>query len=90
MTTQPDQGFPGVLIYGNITADGTGDVTIHVVISGTSGQQPQDQPIDDSGQTTYALSQTRYLQPWCGQSSVRVTVYSGSVSQSATVPVTGC
>ena len=90
LAPEPGQGYPEVLVEGTITTSGTGDVTIHVVISGTSGQQPQDQPIDDSGQTTYALSQTRYLQPWCGQSSVRVTVYSGSVSQSATVPVTGC
>ena len=89
MTTEPDQSYPEVLIYGTITASGTGDITVNVTVSGSSGQ-PQVTPIDDSGQTSYALSRTIYLNQWCGQSSVRLTVSSGSVSQSATVPVSGC
>jgi hypothetical protein len=89
MTTEPDQSYPEVLIYGTITTSGTGDVTVYVSVSGSSGA-PQVTSSDDSGQTSYALSQTIYLSQWCGQGSVRLTVSSGSVSQSATVPVSGC
>jgi hypothetical protein len=91
MTTQLlGESPPEVLVYGNITANGTGDIIVHVVISGPSGQQPEDEPIDDSGQTTYAYTENRPLSTWCGMGSVRITVSSGSVSHSATVPVSSC
>ena len=89
MTTSPAQDYPEVLIYGTITTSGTGDVTVNITVSGSSGQ-PQVTPLDESGQTSYALSQTLYLKPWCGQNSVQVTVSSGNVSKSATVPLSGC
>lgn len=86
---EPQQGYPEVIISGTITASGPGDITVDITITGASGQ-PQVTPIDDSGQTSYNLTQTIYLNQWCGQSSVRLTVSSGAVSQSATVPVSGC
>jgi hypothetical protein len=99
MSTTPSSDYPEVQIYGTITASGTGDVTVTVTIAGTSGTPgasggasaaPQTSTEDESGQTSYALSQTLYLQRWCGQKSVTVTVSSGSVSSSAMVPVSGC
>lgn len=89
MTATAADGYPEVQIYGTITASGTGDVTYTVTVAGASGT-PQATTDDESGQTSYALSQTLYLQPWCGQKSVTVTVSSGSVSRSASVPVSGC
>jgi hypothetical protein len=89
MTATPADGYPEVQIYGTITASGTGDLAYTVAVAGTSGA-PQVSTEDESGQTSYALSQTIYLQPWCGQKSVTVTVSSGGVSSSASVPVTGC
>lgn len=89
MTATPADGYPEVQIYGTVTASGTGDVTYTVAVAGRSGA-PQVTTEDESGQTSYALSQTIYLQPWCGQRSVTVTVSSGGVSRSASVPVTGC
>jgi hypothetical protein len=86
---EPQQGYPEVIVSGTITASGTGDITVNITVTGSSGQ-PQVTPIDDSGQTSYDLTQTIYLNQWCGQSSVRLTVSSGTVSQSATVPVSGC
>jgi hypothetical protein len=89
MTAAPADGYPEVQVYGTITASGTGDVTITVTVAGTSGH-PQTTTEDESGQRSYALSQTLYLNPWCGQKSVTITVSSGSVSQSAAVPISGC
>jgi hypothetical protein len=89
MTATPGSGYPEVLIYGTLTTSGTGDVTYTVIVAGASGA-PQTSTEDESGQTSYALSQTIYLQPWCGQKSVTVTVSSGAVAKSATVPVSGC
>lgn len=89
MTATPADGYPEVQIYGTVTASGTGGVTYTVTVAGSSGT-PQVSSEDESGQTSYALSQTLYLQPWCGQKSVTVTVASGGVSRSASVPVTGC
>lgn len=90
MTATAASGYPEVQIYGTITASGKGDVTYTVTIAGPSGASPQASTEDESGQTSYALSRTLYLQPWCGQKSVTVTVSSGTVSSSTTVPVSGC
>ena len=90
MTATAASGYPEVQIYGTITASGKGDVTYTVTIAGPSGASPQASTDNESGQTSYALSRTLYLQPWCGQKSVTVTVSSGSVSSSTTVPVSGC
>lgn len=89
MTATPAEGYPEVQIYGTITASGTGGLTYTVTVAGLSGS-PQISTVDESGQTSYALSQTIYLQSWCGQKSVTVTVSSRGVSHSASVPVTGC
>jgi len=89
MSPEPQQGYPEVIVSGTITTSGTGDVTVTITVTGSSGQ-PQITQIDDSGQTSYNLTQTIYLNQWCGQSSVLLTVSSGSVSKSATVPVSGC
>ena len=89
MAPEPQQGYPEVIVSGTITASGTGDVTVYITITGSSGQ-PQVTQIDDTGQTSYNLTQTIYLNQWCGESSVRLTVSSGAVSRSATVPISGC
>jgi hypothetical protein len=89
MTATPADGYPEVQIYGTVTASGTGGVTYTVTVAGTSGS-PRVSTVDESGQTSYALSQTIYLQSWCGGKSVTVTVSSGAVSRSASVPVSGC
>jgi len=89
MTATAADGYPEVQIYGTVTASGTGDITYVVTVTGASGA-PQVTTEDESGQTSYALSQTLYLQSWCGQKSVTVTVSSGGVSRSSTVPVAGC
>lgn len=89
MSPEPQQGYPEVIISGTITASGTDDVTINITITGNSGQ-PQVTQIDDSGQTSYNLTQTIYLNQWCGEKSVLLTVSSGAVSKSATIPVSGC
>lgn len=89
MTATPASGYPEVQIFGTITASGTGNIVYTVTVAGTSGA-PQVSTEDESGQTSYALSQTVYLQPWCGQKSVTVTVASGAVSRSASVQVAGC
>jgi hypothetical protein len=90
MTDTPATGYPEVQIYGTITASGTGDVTVTITTAGVSGDSPKTSTEDESGQTSYPLSQTIYLQQWCGQKSVTVTVSSGGVSSSVTVPVSGC
>ena len=89
ISPEPQQGYPEVIVSGTIAASGTGDVTIDITITGTSGQ-PQVTEIDDSGQTSYNLTQTVYLNQWCGQSSVKLTVSSGTVSQSAPIAISGC
>jgi hypothetical protein len=89
MTATAADGYPEVQIFGTVTASGTGDVTYTVTVAGSSGE-PQTSTDDESGQRSYALSKTIYLQPWCGLKSVTVTVASGSVSKSASVPVSGC
>ena len=92
MTATPADGYPEVQVYGTITASGTGDVTVTITVTGTSDASgaPQTTSEDESGQTSYALSQTIYLQQWCGQKSVTVTVSSGGISKSAAVAVSGC
>lgn len=89
MTATPASGYPEVQIFGIVTASGTGNVSYTVTVAGPSGA-PQVSTEDESGQISYALSQTIYLQPWCGQKSVTVTVSSGAVTRSAVVPVAGC
>ena len=89
ISPEPQQGYPEVIVSGTITTSGTGDVTVTLTVTGSSGQ-PQVTQIDESGQTSYNLTQTIYLNQWCGQSSVLLTVSSGSVSKSATVPISGC
>jgi hypothetical protein len=86
---EPQQGYPEVIVSGTFNTSGTGDVTVNITVTGSSGQ-PQITPIDDSGQTSYNLTQTVYLNQWCGQSSVLLTVSSGTVSKSFTIPISGC
>lgn len=92
MTATPADGYPEVQVYGTITASGTGDVTVTITVTGAADASgaPQTTTEDESGQTSYALSQTIYLQQWCGQKSVTVTVSSGGISKSAAVAVSGC
>lgn len=80
---------PEVIVSGTINTSGTGDVTVDITITGSSGQ-PQVTEVDESGQNSYNLTQTIYLSQWCGQSSVRLTVSSGTVSQSAPIAISGC
>ena len=89
VSPEPQQGYPEVIVEGTINASGTGDVTVNITVTGSSGQ-PQVTPIDDSGQTSYNLTQTIYLNQWCGQSSVLLTVSSGTISKSFTIPISGC
>ena len=89
VSPEPQQGYPEVIVEGTISASGTGDVTVNITVTGSSGQ-PQVTPIDDSGQTSYNLTQTIYLNQWCGQSSVLLTVSSGTISKSFTIPISGC
>jgi hypothetical protein len=84
-----DGSSPEVIVTGTITAAGTGDVTVDITVTGSSGQ-PQVTEIDDSGQTSYNLTQTVPLSQWCGQSSVKLTVSSGAVSQSTPIAISGC
>jgi hypothetical protein len=83
---------PEVILTYAVTASGTGDVLIDITVDGSIPTQlAATEPIDESGQTTYPdLTQTIDLSPWCGQSSVVVKISSGSVSQSTTVPISGC
>jgi hypothetical protein len=86
----PPDTSPKVIVTVNVTASGTGDITITFAITGSSGQ-PQTVQQSESGDTSYSdVTQTIPLSQWCGQSSVRLTVSSGAVSQSTTVPVSGC
>jgi hypothetical protein len=89
VTADPLAGNPPeVILSGTINASGTDDVVVIITVDGAT---PSDAPpIDDSGQTSYNLTQTINLSPWCGHSSVAVKVSSGSLSQSLTVPVSGC
>jgi len=80
---------PEVIVSGTVDTSGTGDVTVDITITGSSGQ-PQVTEVDESGQNSYNLTQTIYLSQWCGQSSVRLTVSSGTVSQSAPIAISGC
>lgn len=89
MTATAADSYPEVQVYGTITTSGTGDVTVTIAVSGASGS-PQVTTEDESGQLSYALSQTIYLQQWCGQKSVTVTVSSGAISKSSPITVSGC
>lgn len=89
MTATAADSYPEVQVYGTITASGTGDVTVTIAVSGASGS-PQVTTEDESGQLSYALSQTIYLQQWCGQKSVTVTVSSGAIVKSSPITVSGC
>ena len=81
---------PEVIVTANVNASGTGDVTIDFTITGSSGPT-QVAETDESGQTSYDdLTQTINLSQWCGQSSVKLTVSSGAVSQSAPIAISGC
>jgi hypothetical protein len=80
---------PEVIVSGTVDTSGTGDVTVDITITGSSGQ-PQVTEVDESGRNSYNLTQTIYLSQWCGQSSVRLTVSSGTVSQSAPIAISGC
>jgi hypothetical protein len=83
---------PEVILTYSITASGTGDVLFDITVNGSIPTQlAATEPIDESGQTTYPdLTQTIDLSPWCGHSSVAVKISSGTVSQSTTVPISGC
>ena len=83
---------PGVIVTFDVSASGTGNITINISITGNSGQPQIVQQISEVDQTSYSnvTSETIQLNQWCGQSSVLLTVSSGSVSQSATVPISGC
>ena len=89
--TDPLSGNPPeVIVTYTVAASGTGDITINLTVTGGSGQ-PQTMQQTESDQTSYSdLTQTIDLSQWCGQSSVLLTVSSGGVSQSATVPISGC
>ena len=89
--TDPLSGNPPeVIVTYTVAASGTGDITINLTVTGGSGQ-PQTMQQTESDQTSYSdLTQTIDLSQWCGQSSVLLTVSSGAVSQSATVPISGC
>lgn len=89
--TDPLSGNPPeVIVTYTVAASGTGNITINLTISGSSGQ-PQTMQQTESDQTSYSdLTQTIDLSQWCGQSSVLLTISSGSVSQSSTVPISGC
>lgn len=80
---------PEVIVSGTVSTSGTGDVTVDITITGNSGQ-PQVIEVDESGQNSYNLTRTINLSQWCGQSSVRLTVSSGTVSQSAPIAISGC
>ena len=81
---------PEVIVNINVNASGTGDVTINFTITGSSGQ-PQVSSLDESGASSYSqLTEQINLSQWCGQSSVLLTVSSGSISQTANVAVSGC
>ena len=81
---------PEVIVTANANASGTGDITIDFTITGSSGPT-QVAELDESGLTSYNdLTQTINLSQWCGQSSVKLTVSSGTVSQSATIAISGC
>ena len=81
---------PEVIVTANVNASGIGDVAIYFTITGSSGQ-PQVVELDESGQTSYEdLTQQINLSQWCGQSSVKLTVSSGAVSQSAPIAISGC
>lgn len=80
---------PEVIVDGTVNASGTGDFTVDITITGSSGQ-PQIMEIDEFGQNSYPLAQLMNLSQWCGQSSVKLTVSSGTVSQSAPIAISGC
>lgn len=82
---------PEVIVTDTITASGTGDITVNISITGSSGQPQVVQQVPESDQTSYSdLTQTINLSQWCGQSSVTLTISSGSVSQSVPVSISGC
>jgi hypothetical protein len=87
----PPDTSPKVVVTVDVTASGTGDITITFAITGSSGQ-PQTVQESESGDTSYGgVTQPIPLSQWCGQSTVRLTVSSpGAVPQSATVAVSGC
>ena len=89
VTITPATGYPEVQVYGTATASGTGQITVTVTLTGP-GAATQTTSETDSGRSSYAISHTLYLNPWCGHGPVTVTVIAGTTSKSATVPVSGC
>jgi hypothetical protein len=82
---------PEAIVTYTITASGTGDITIDISITGSSGQPQVVQQVPESDDTSYSdLTQTINLDQWCGQNSVRLTISSGTVSKSSTVAISGC
>lgn len=89
VTITPATGYPEVLVSGIVTASGTGQITVTVTRAGP-GASTQSTSKTESGQRSYTISHTIYLNPWCGHGPVTVTVTAGTASKSATVPVSGC
>jgi hypothetical protein len=82
---------PEAIVTYTISASGTGNVTVNIAITGSSGQPQIVQQVTESDETSYSdLTQTINLDQWCGQSSVRLTISSGTVSKSSTVAISGC
>lgn len=82
---------PEVYLTYSVTATSTADVYIEITVDGTvpTDLAPQE-PIDESGLTTYPdLTQRIDLSAWCGK-TVKIAISSGTIVQTASVAVTGC
>jgi hypothetical protein len=82
---------PEVYLTYSVTATSTVDVYIEITVDGTVPTELASQePIDESGLTTYPdLTQRIDLSAWCGK-TVKIAISSGTVVQTASVAVTGC
>ncbi|MBR7828609.1 hypothetical protein KDK95_20030 [Actinospica sp. MGRD01-02] len=82
---------PEVYLTYSVTATSTEDVYIEITVDGTVPTELASQePIDESGLTTYPdLTQRIDLSAWCGK-TVKIAISSGSAVQTASVAVTGC
>jgi hypothetical protein len=82
---------PEAIVTYTVSASGTGNITINLAITGSSGQPQIVQQDSESDEASYSnLTQKIDLSQWCGQSSVRLTISSGAVSASSAVAVSGC
>lgn len=82
---------PEVYLTYSVTATSANDVYVDITVNGAIPPQlSQSDPVDDSGQTFYKdQTATIDLSQWCGQ-TVKIAISSGPVTQSTSVPVTGC